>query len=526
MPDLVVVAIRGSVVFMNPRALDVFANGDVERVIGQPLSALIHPEDAAALLDRPGAVAGAEPHPLVERRMLRHDGTQMFAELSTQSVIFDGQLAVLTVARDISIQKHAQSQPLVSDRMASVGLLAAGVAHEIDNPLACILANLDSAMEELKELPAVGIAADVAQSLKEARESGARVRQIVRDLKVFSRSEEGERTGVVDVQSVMESSLRIGWNEIRHRARLVIDYGTVLLVLANDGRLGQVFLNLVVNAAQAIAEGDSAQNEIRIATRMIDTRVAIEVHDTGPGIPPEVLSRLFTPFFTTKPIGSGTGLGLSICQRLVHAMGGELRVESRVGKGSTFTVLLPSTRVQPDGGCPRSAGPRLCARRGKILVVDDEVTVMNAIQRTLRRDHDVVAVVSAHLAMDQIRSGQSFDVVLCDLMMPQMTGMDLYAQLLELAPAQASRMVFSLGRRLQRVGPRLSGRHPEPADRQVVRGARAARDHQRAGAEERTRPRPLKQGTARKPRPLPEGSLKSKRDAASKRLSHSSFWRP
>jgi PAS domain S-box-containing protein len=444
LPDLVFVSCQEKIVFMNPRALDVFANGDTERVIGMPVQTLIHPDDADAALRRLAAVSAGQARPLVERRMLRHDGSHMVAELSSQAVVFDGQLAVVSVARDISQQKDAQSQLIVSDRMASVGMLAAGVAHEINNPLACILANLDYALEELKVLGAEGVAGDIAQSLHEARESGARVRQIVRDLKIFSRSDDAERQGPVDVEAVLESSLRMAWNEIRHRARLVKDYGTVSLVRANDARLGQVFLNLMVNAAQAIPEGRAEKNEIRIATRMIDGRVAIEVRDTGAGIAPEALAKLFTPFFTTKPVGSGTGLGLSICHRLVEAIGGEIRVQSQLGKGTTFTVLLPVTE---DEEVPAVEAPVLAAaaRRGTILVIDDEVMVGKAIQRTLRRDHDVVVVVSANLALEQIQSGQTFDVILCDLMMPQMTGMDLHAHLLEVAPAQANRIVFLSG---------------------------------------------------------------------------------
>jgi CheY-like chemotaxis protein len=244
----------------------------------------------------------------------------------------------------------------------------------------------------------------------------------------------------------MESSLRMAWNEIRHRARLIKLYGVVPNVEANEGRLGQVFLNLIVNAAQALPEGHAEQNEIRVSTRLHGGRVVIEVSDTGAGISPEIIGRIFDAFFTTKGVGVGTGLGLAICHRIVTDMDGELTVDSTVGKGTTFRVVLPiASQAAIEEAAPSAEPISVPGRRGRILVVDDEEIVLRSVQRLLSKEHDVVAVVKAKAALSLCADGETFDVILCDLMMPDMTGMDLHGELSRVAPKQAGRMIFMTG---------------------------------------------------------------------------------
>ncbi len=352
--------------------------------------------------------------------------------------------------------KRMHEQLVISDRLASVGMLAAGVAHEINNPLAVIMSNLEFAMLYLfASRPELGpsltessdltrLRAQIGEPLKDAREAAERVRDIVRDLKLFSRS--SDEVGPVDVQRTLESSLRMAWNEIRHRARLVKDYSEVPPVEANESKLGQVFVNLLVNAAQAMPEGDAEHNVIRVTTRVDpSSRVLIEVHDSGMGIPPENLSRIFDPFFTTKPIGAGTGLGLAICHRIVDAFGGDIRVKSTLGRGTSFQVLLPRSRPYAFEKAVSRTGAAEARRRGKVLIVDDEAAFGVIVRRVLSPEHDVTAVTSAAGALEVVRAGHRFDVILCDLMMPQMTGMDLHAELSRLAPDQAARMVFLTG---------------------------------------------------------------------------------
>ena len=365
-------------------------------------------------------------------------------------------------------RKKMQEQLLIAERLASVGMLAASVAHEINNPLAVISGNLEFTAQSLAELAAAAGAteapphlADTAQerfsahtaaklleameTLRDAQEAAERVRLIVRDLKLFSRSADEEQRGPVEIERVIESSIRMASNEIRHRAQLVREYQTVPPVEANEARLGQVFLNLIVNAAQAIPDGKVGTNEIRISIRPGGAdRVITEITDSGIGIPADALPRIFDPFFTTKPVGVGTGLGLAICHRIITSLGGDISVHSHVASGTTFRITLP---------CAQTAGVKKEvaamenpeARRGHILVIDDEPQLCTVIRRTLSSEHEVTAVTSAREALDLFNNGKRFDIVLCDLMMPQMTGMELHAELIREIPEQAGKMIFMTG---------------------------------------------------------------------------------
>ena len=327
---------------------------------------------------------------------------------------------------------------VASERMAAVGTLAAGVAHEINNPLAVVIANVERVSGE--PLPE-----ELRAGLREARDCAERIRTIVRDLKLFSRAEEAS-FGPVDTESVLESTLRMAANEIRHRARLVRQYGKVPPALANESRLEQAFLNLLVNAAHAIPVGKAELNEIRVSTRLGERQdVIVEIADTGCGMPPEVRQRLFTPFFTTKPVGVGTGLGLSICHRIVTSLGGTIEVESEPGRGSVFRIHLPLARSEAaPPRAPAGAAPA-AGRRGRVLIVDDEPALAKTLLHLLSPAHEAIATTRAKDALERVAAGERFDVILCDLMMPDMTGMDLHEALLRSTPEQAERMIFMTG---------------------------------------------------------------------------------
>jgi PAS domain S-box-containing protein len=382
----------------------------------------------------------------------RHFQTSLSAMRDDKGMV----TGVIGVQRDITEHKRAQAQLLLSDRMVSVGTLAAGVAHEINNPLSAVLANLDlikMAISSTDADPTSGNGAspasfavldEISEPLGDAREGAERVRQIVRDLRIFSRTDD-ERRGPVELHRVLESTLRMAFNEIRHRARLVKDYGQVPQVEGNESRLGQVFLNLIVNAAQAITEGRADKNEIRIVTRTDQQgRAVVEIRDTGSGIAPGDLPRIFDPFFTTKPIGIGTGLGLSICHRIVTSMSGEIQMDSELGKGTVVRVSLQPTRAEPVQQPKVTERPQPATRRGRILIVDDEPMIGSTIGRVLV-EHEVTIATSAQQALQQLRQGNPFDVILCDLMMPDMTGMDLHAEMLRVSPEEAKKMIFVTG---------------------------------------------------------------------------------
>ncbi len=339
------------------------------------------------------------------------------------------------------------AQLVQADRLAAMGTLAAGVAHEINNPLAYVVAShafMSEALGHVRQRvsdPALG---ELGEALDDAREGAERVRQIVRDLRTFSRVDDA-RTGPVDLHRVLESSLGIAGNELKHRARVVKDYRPVPPVVANEAKLGQVFLNLVINAAQAVAAGHVDANEIRITTSTDDRgRAVVEVSDSGPGVPPELRERIFEPFFTTKRIGEGTGLGLSICRNLVAAAGGEISVEGASGRGATFRVVLPAAPASARAEGP-AAHPAAPGRRGRVAIVDDEPAIRRAAERLLATEHEVVPFESARALSEAVRAGERFDAILCDLLMPDMSGMDLHRVLREVAPAQADAVVFVTG---------------------------------------------------------------------------------
>jgi CheY-like chemotaxis protein/PAS domain-containing protein len=352
------------------------------------------------------------------------------------------------VSRDVTKERLANEQLMISDRMASIGMMAAGVGHEINNPLSAVVANLEMASAELAALAGqIGTdkLGDLADEIRDAYEAAQRVRSIAADLKVFS-SAQADQPQAVDVEHVLESAARMGWNQVRHRARLVKQFGGVPPVAGVEARLGQVFLNLIVNAAQAIAEGNPEGNEIRLRTRVgDDKRIVIDVEDTGAGIPPQVMSQLFTPFVTTKPVGVGTGLGLSICQRLVNMMGGDIWAESTIGRGTTFHVALLPADARSIGAAPKPAAAEAAvASRARILVVDDE-EILGTILRRLFKAHDVTVLTSARDALERIDAGARFDAILCDVMMPIMTGIEFHRALSERHPDQVRALFFLTG---------------------------------------------------------------------------------
>jgi signal transduction histidine kinase len=414
---------------------------------------------------------------------LSADSTAKAAAIDAEAYLkkpVDYDTLIATIDRLLVESEHREIQARLAqtDRLTSLGTLAVGVAHEINNPLAYVLLNLGYVAEELPKLLSsvplqsktdrVAPAADdsrlesraalsshsqareVMLALDHAREGAERIRNTVRSLQTFSRPE-NEMRAPLQLSRLLDATLPMVANEIRHRARLVKEYDPVPDVVANEARLGQVFLNLLLNAVQALPEEHAESNEIQLLLRSpVPDRVAVEVRDNGVGIPPQVRGRIFEPFFTTKPVGIGTGLGLTICHGIVTSLGGTLSFESEVGKGSTFRVELPAAvrtmganaiaHVSADS--PVSSKP---AARGRILVVDDEPIVCFSLERLLSTEGEVVALTSASQALALIRAGERFDVILCDLMMPEMDAPVLFEEVRRVAPAQAERMVFVTG---------------------------------------------------------------------------------
>jgi len=354
---------------------------------------------------------------------------------------------------DITELRQMQARLSLAERLAAMGSLAAGIAHEINNPLAFVMSNLELATRALSQRDAApsppgpldenAAAGSPLKLLTEARQGTERIRDIVKDLGTFSRPSE-ERVSRVDVRQVLELSVKMAMGQIRHRAQLVRDYAEVPAVTADGSRLGQVFLNLLVNAAHAIPEGAVDRNEIRLRLRSSEDSVLVEVQDTGQGISSAMVDRIFEPFFTTKSQGMGLGLGLAISHSLVTELGGELTVESEPGRGSTFRIRLPAALPAQPAPVPPVESPSV-TRRGRVLIVDDHVSFGQSLRMLLSPMHDVTYLPSARKALAQLEAGERYDAILCDLMMTDMTGRQLHEELSQRMPEQALRMIFMTG---------------------------------------------------------------------------------
>jgi nitrogen-specific signal transduction histidine kinase/CheY-like chemotaxis protein len=369
-------------------------------------------------------------------------------------------VGVVVVFRDVTERVNLEQRLALSERLASIGTLAAGMGHEINNPLTYVTSNVEFSRQSVRDVigalrdpkrddEAIGAAVarleELSDALRDAEDGVDRVRRIVRDLKTFTRVEEGTAQ-IVDLSEVLETATRMMEHALRHHAKLRKWYGTTPLVEANEGQLTQVFMNLLSNASDAIGEGDAERHEISVRSYTdAEGRAVVEIHDTGHGIPAHVIPRIFDPFFTTKSVGAGMGLGLAICHNVIASFRGEITAESRAGEGTTFRVTLPP--VRRSSGTTRVARPVATppSRRGRVLVIDDEAAVATAIARILGTEHDVTTETDARAALVRIASGEKYDVIFCDLMMPNLSGIDVYQALLSSAPDLARRIVFITG---------------------------------------------------------------------------------
>jgi PAS domain S-box-containing protein len=421
-PEPIGIIRGGHFVYANIAYANVFGYPTVEELYRVRVIDLVQADEVELMKARGQFMReGGRPPPHTYQAR-RRDGSPMLLEASSVPFDYEGKPAIVTMGRDVSARKLLEAQLVQADRLAAIGTMAAGVAHEINNPLAYLILN-------------------------EAHRGAERVASIVRELRTFARAD-GETRRRVDLAAVARSAIKIAGHEIRHRARMSTSFEPTGQVWANESRLEQVVLNLLLNAAHAMPEARAASNEIRVHVRPDgEAGVVLEVCDNGEGIPPEVLPRIFDPFFTTKPRGVGMGLGLSICHGIVMSLGGQITVHSVPSEGTTFRVALPRTDREdveeepPSGEAPSS-------RRGvraRVLVIDDEIPIANTMRELLGAKHDVTATTSVRDALAVVQSGRDFDVVFCDLMMPGMSGIELYEALRDQRPALAKRVVFMTG---------------------------------------------------------------------------------
>ncbi len=434
-------------VFLNQAWADCLGYASAE-LIGRSLLELMHPDDVQAAVEAMRAADLGASRPPTFVRFRKKSGSD-FVELEVHAVrqiSFEGAPSALLAAIDVTERKRLQAQIMSADRMVSVGTLAAGVAHEINNPLSYVIGNLSYLADHLAELPGFKDT-ELVKAFNDARQGAERVANIVRDLKTVSRKDE-QPFAPVNVEDALDSAVNVARNEIRHRARIVRNYAKVPPVSGDAGKLGQLFLNLLVNAAQAMPDGAADRNEIRLITRRnAEGGVVVEIGDTGSGIPEEIRRRIFDPFFTTKPVGVGTGLGLYICQGIVRDHRGEMELESEVGRGTVFRITLPAAgaaAVRARRTTPTPIGARAWKGR-RLLVVDDEPNVGAFIRRVLGKEYEVAVETDARQALARFVAGEHFDLILCDVMMPAMSGADLYRELQKVRPDVLASVVFMSG---------------------------------------------------------------------------------
>jgi len=365
-----------------------------------------------------------------------------------------------------------------AEKLTALGTLVAGVAHEINNPLTALQLGIEASANLLTPLAKVaaelelwasrgwGASPEQIRTLHELTTSGASpmegrqlleemlgaiasIANIVRDLRIFARSDGArEEAQLLDVSEVIDQALRLAGREINMIARIERDYARDLpRVLVPHGRLTQVLVNVVANAAQAIREIERPAHRVRIVTRSDGESIAVSISDTGPGIAPQILEHIFDPFFTTKRAGYGTGLGLSISRSIMYDLGGDLIVESVHGSGATFILLLPipdyaSVRRAYLSQRTATATPSQPSPKRTVLLVDDDDRVLSAYARALGRSCEVLLANDGREAIELLSSGSQPDAVVCELALPETDGRGLLEWLERERPELARRTVF------------------------------------------------------------------------------------
>jgi len=354
----------------------------------------------------------------------------------------DGEVTgAVLVLQDLSEREQLQNLLTRADRLASMGTMAAGIAHEINNPLTYIVNNVLFALSELEQQQ---VGSEVLDALRDVEFGARSIERIVSDLKLLSSPDQRSQEAV-DVAPVLRRSQRMSAKAVRARGRFEASLKPTQPVLANPIALGQVVTNLVLNAAQALPEEYSADHVVRLTCRDQGDSVVIEVQDNGEGIPAAIRERIFDPFFTTKAVGKDTGLGLAITHQIVADLGGHIEIDSQVGRGTTVRVLLPAHSVVPDDDEDHDSLPRDSWPERRVLIVDDDDKVLRALRLTLGRVHDVKTLSSVDEAMAHLGKGFGYDAILCDLMMSPRNGTELLDGLTVVAPDLVQRMAFITG---------------------------------------------------------------------------------
>jgi PAS domain S-box-containing protein len=407
---------------------------------------VIHGDDAARVREGISNLAD-KPATHIECRIGSPDGADRMLEVSAIAIDIEGRPAVLWFGRDVTNRKQIESQILQADRLAVLGTLAAGMAHAINNPLSYTLLNLEHVARRMREFSGeTDYYAEARVRLAEAHDGADRVAKIVRQMRGLSRARPSAPARI-DVRSVIENVLAVIGNEVRYRGQLVTRYEPTPRVHASESELEQAFLGLLLYVARLRPDESGFGREIRLSVHHDGQSVVVTISDDGPPLDPAVRARLFDPFST----GKGTGLGLAMCHAIFASLDGQLVVTSGATSGTTFRATLPAAAPQADDD-PRppptsrvTIPPETPSSRARVLVIDDDPGVASALQAMLEANHEVTSVASAREGLRLLLGDLRFDVVFCDLVMPEISGIDLYCALELNRPETLPRIVFMTG---------------------------------------------------------------------------------
>ncbi len=386
-----------------------------------------------------------------EARIVRPSGeVRLVRSRGVPEVDQDGEVVSLFgVFRDVTEERGIEESMRRSERMASIGTMAAGIAHEINNPLSYVLGNLQLLEEDLDEFTA-GASDDTLAGMRDMIADSAagaeRIRKIVDGVRSFTRVEESVAQAV-DVNAAVGAAVSFAEHELKVRAVLNLSLNATRPAWIDETQLVQVLVNLLINAAQALPEGCAADHSVSVTTEDAGRFLSIRVADTGPGVPPELRERIFDPFYTTKPVGTGTGLGLSICHTIIEQCGGSIELEPSQ-RGARFHIKLPVAAAAPgDAGyaSDSDSGGAEPPSLPSLLIVDDEPAVRHMLGRALRKNFAIRQAGSGREALRLIDAGTPFDMILCDVMMPEVAGMDVLERLRAVRPELVPRFVFATG---------------------------------------------------------------------------------
>jgi PAS domain S-box-containing protein len=448
--------------------------GYPDGLLGQNALEVVHPADAERVKHTLAAIATVPRGSATDLFRARHvDGSWRWLVATATNLLDEPSIRAIVLSyRDVTDQKRAEHEAEAAKKLASLGTLAAGVGHEINNPLTSLLFTLDTAArlaDGCTQGDPVTCARTLRHTVAEARDAAERIAAIVRELRSLVSNEPAPMTAVC-VQRPLERALRSTHELLAGHVEVSRAYESVPAVHGSEARLEQLFINLLTNAAHALPKG-RAGNSLSVRIHAISGgRVQVDVQDNGCGIADEHLPRVFDPFFSTRRFSGGTGLGLHIAQKIAHSMSGTLSVTSRLAEGSTFSLVLQAASESA------SALGEAPTQRGVVLIVDDEPLVRAGLAAVIAVDHEVVSVEGGQSALELLAAGQRFDVILCDVSMPGMSGIELHAELSRLSPEHAERMVFITGAVLDpelqaflaHVPNTLLAKPPEPA---ALRGA-------------------------------------------------------